>query len=74
MSIHDLRSLQEALRQSLYKGNIIANSIEALTLLLIALYFLYCDSSLDLASLLCMLLSEMSANGGLDEEDRVSCL
>lgn len=43
------------------------NSIEALMLLLTALYSLYCGSSFDLAS-------KMSPSDGLDEEDRVPCL
>jgi hypothetical protein len=58
----------------LYKGNVVANSIEALTLLLTALYSLYCGRSFELVSLCGMLSSKMSLTDGLDKEDRVSHL
>jgi hypothetical protein len=69
--INDLPSSQEALPRSLYKDNVVANSIKAFTLLLTAPYSLHCGSSFDLTSLLRMISSKMSPNDRLDKEDYV---
>jgi hypothetical protein len=72
--IHNRPSSQEALRRSLYKDNVVAKSIKALTLLLTAPCSLYYNSSFDLVSLLRMLPSKESPSDGLDEKDSVPCL